>query len=313
MSTHQNYIVSYTKQIIKDMWFQIIGISVLIGFLLYLLHLLVGVTLGVRSMSTTIQNKLGVYYYIKDSSTQKDQIYSRVIEMKDKLEKLGMKVQYMSKEDAIKSIERKVPSVLDSFQKYGIENPLPATVYVLFNNTQDYEKLKAVVTLYEDIITNRDDISKIGQTMKAQEKRILTTLSMTKMIVVLSVILVVILVVIICSFLILTIKSIFTHFRKSITIQQLLGTPYRLLKSPFLVVSCLMSLVGFILSLMLRGISALIINRYTTALFDQSLFSILGLTSTTSALRQGGEIIIIISIALVLGNIYLRNLLIKSE
>ncbi|HNG97517.1 MAG TPA: hypothetical protein PLW93_04575, partial [Candidatus Absconditabacterales bacterium] len=305
MSTHQNYIVSYTKQIIKDMWFQIIGISVLIGFLLYLLHLLVGVTLGVRSMSTTIQNKLGVYYYIKDSSTQKDQIYSRVIEMKDKLEKLGMKVQYMSKEDAIKSIERKVPSVLDSFQKYGIENPLPATVYVLFNNTQDYEKLKAVVTLYEDIITNRDDISKIGQTMKAQEKRILTTLSMTKMIVVLSVILVVILVVIICSFLILTIKSIFTHFRKSITIQQLLGTPYRLLKSPFLVVSCLMSLVGFILSLMLRGISALIINRYTTALFDQSLFSILGLTSTTSALRQGGEIIIIISIALVLGNIYL--------
>lgn len=173
-------------------------------------------------MSTTIQNKLGVYYYIKDSSTQKDQIYSRVIEMKDKLEKLGMKVQYMSKEDAIKSIERKVPSVLDSFQKYGIENPLPATVYVLFNNTQDYEKLKAVVTLYEDIITNRDDISKIGQTMKAQEKRILTTLSMTKMIVVLSVILVVILVVIICSFLILTIKSIFTHFRKSITIQQLL-------------------------------------------------------------------------------------------
>ena len=39
--------------------------------------------------------------------------------MKSKLEKIGMKVQYLSKEDAMKSIERKVPSVLESFEKYG--------------------------------------------------------------------------------------------------------------------------------------------------------------------------------------------------
>jgi cell division protein FtsX len=60
-----------------------------------------------------------------------------------------MKVNYVSKDEAIKSIERKVPSVLESFEKYGIKNPLPATVYVLFDNNKDYEKLKAVITLYE--------------------------------------------------------------------------------------------------------------------------------------------------------------------
>lgn len=87
-----------------------------------------------------------------------------------------MRVRYLSKDDAMKSVERKLPSVLDSFEKYGIKNPLPATVYILFNTTQDYEKLKAVITLYQDIIANRDDISKIGQDIKKQESRILTTL-----------------------------------------------------------------------------------------------------------------------------------------
>ena len=79
--------------------------------------------------------------------------------MKEKLEKLGMKVSYMSKDDAIKSIGRKVPSVIESFTKYGIKNPLPATVYILFDDMQQYDTLRKVVTMYQDIIANRDDIS----------------------------------------------------------------------------------------------------------------------------------------------------------
>ncbi|MBP7007329.1 hypothetical protein KBB05_00995 [Patescibacteria group bacterium] len=94
-----------------------------------------------------------------------------------------MKVQYLSKDDAIKSVERKLPNILNSFEKYGIKNPLPATVYILFNNNQDYEKLKVVITLYEDIIANREDISKIGESIQKQESRILTTLGLTKLIV----------------------------------------------------------------------------------------------------------------------------------
>lgn len=161
--------------------------------------------------------------------------------MKDKLEKLGMKVQYLSKDDAMKSIERKVPSVLESFEKYGIKNPLPATVYVLFNNTKDYEKLKAVITLYESIISNRDDISKIGENMKKQETRILNTLGFTRAITLLSIFLIVIILIIVCAFLLLTIKTKFDAFRKMIMIQQLLGTPYGLIITPFLMVIAAMT------------------------------------------------------------------------
>jgi cell division protein FtsX len=187
-------------------------------------------------MSQTIQDKLGVYFYIKDSPNQQDQTYSKVIEMKSRLEKLGMKVQYLSKDDAMKSIERKIPSVLDSFQKYGIKNPLPATVYVLFNNSKDYDKLRAVVTLYADIISNREDISKIGESIKKQEARVLHTLGLTHFIVFLSFFLVLVLVIIVCSFLMLVIKTKFDRFRKMLSIQQLLGTPYRLIKIPFMIV-----------------------------------------------------------------------------
>lgn len=155
--------------------------------------------------------------------------------MKDKLTKLGMKVEYLSKDDAIKSVERKIPSVLKSFEKYGIKNPLPATVYVLFNNSEDYDKLKAVITLYEDIIANREDISKIGQDIKKQEARILHTLGLTHFIVFLTYFLVLVLIIIVCSFLMLVIKTKFDTFRKMISIQQLLGTPYHLIKMPFIV------------------------------------------------------------------------------
>jgi len=173
---HKRFIWQHAKQIIRDGLFQFFGISILVGFLLYLLHILLGLSFGVQQLSENIQHKLGAYFYIKDIPGKADETYSKVIDMKDKLEKLGMQVTYLSKDDAIKSVGRRVPSVIESFEKYGIKNPLPATMYVLFNDIEQYDKLRKVVSMYEDIIANRDAISKTGEGIKEQERRILDTL-----------------------------------------------------------------------------------------------------------------------------------------
>jgi cell division protein FtsX len=312
-STHSKFIISHTKQIIKDSLFQFIWISVLVGFLLYLLHILVGLSFGVQHMSQTIQDKLGVYFYIKDSPNQQDQTYSKVIEMKSRLEKLGMKVQYLSKDDAMKSIERKIPSVLDSFQKYGIKNPLPATVYVLFNNSKDYDKLRAVVTLYADIISNREDISKIGESIKKQEARVLHTLGLTHFIVFLSFFLVLVLVIIVCSFLMLVIKTKFDRFRKMLSIQQLLGTPYRLIKIPFMIVIWYITVLGFFLSLLLWWFTVAILGRYLDQLFESDLVTLLGKSTGAVLLIQWTELIAIILLVMVIGYAYMHHLLLQNE
>lgn len=309
----KKFIRSHTKQIIKDGVFQVIWISLLIGFLLYLLHILVGLSFWVQNMSQNIQDKLGVYFYIKEIPNQKDQTYSKVIEMKDKLEKLGMKVQYLSKDDAIKSIERKVPSILESFEKYGIKNPLPATVYVLFNNIKDYDKLKAIVTMYEDIISNRDDISKIGESIKKQEARVLNTLSLTKLVVLLSLFLIAVIVVIVCSFLMLTIKTKFDAFRKMIGIQQLLWTPYVLIKMPFLLVISLMTFIWFMVSLLLRFLTAYLLQKFSIDVFDSWLFTMMGVLPSQLLWIQLLEWLWILVIVLFLWYFYMRNLLLKYD
>lgn len=307
----KTFLLNHAKQIMKDGIFQVIWVSFLIWFLLYLLHILVWLSLGVHYMSQNIQNKLGVYFYIKDNPNQQDQTYSKVIEMKDKLEKLWMKVNYVSKDEAIKSIERKVPSVLESFEKYGIKNPLPATVYVLFDNNKDYEKLKAVVTLYEWIIANRDDISKIGENMKKQETRVLQTLGFTRAITALSVFLIIVILIIVCAFLMLTIKTKFDAFRKMISIQQLLWTPYFLIISPFLIVISLMTLFWFMLSLFLRYGTGILLQSYSTSILGSGLYDILGTSLWFILWLQGLEILIILICVLVLGYLYLKNLLLK--
>lgn len=312
-SIHRTFIATHVKQIIKDNIFQFIGISLLIAFLLYLLHILLWLSLGTQRVSSTIQDKLWVYFYIKEAPNQQDATYSKVIEMKEKLELLWMKVRYVSKDDAMRSVERKLPSVLDSFEKYGIKNPLPATVYILFNTTQDYEKLKAVITLYQDIIANRNDISKIGQDIKKQESRILTTLWLTRLVVYLSIFLVVVLIGIVCSFLMLTIKIKFHTFRKLITIQQLLWTPYYLIKLPFIITVCIMVIIGFIVSLLLRFATVYLLWLYTQELFWGNIITIIWQSLSSLLTIQWVELCLILFLVVLLWYLYLRNLLLKLE
>jgi cell division protein FtsX len=181
----------------------------------------------------------------------------------------------------------------------------------LFDNNKDYEKLKAVITLYEWIIANRDDISKIWENMKKQETRILQTLGFTRAITALSVFLIVVILIIVCAFLMLTIKTKFDAFRKMISIQQLLWTPYFLILSPFLMVISLMTILWFWLSLVLRYGTGALLQSYSSTILWSGLYDILGTSLWFILWLQGLEIVVILICVLVLGYLYLKNLLIE--
>jgi len=99
-----------------------------------------------------------MYFYIKEDTTQADAIYKQVISLKDELEANGLKVMFSSKDDALAFLQKKIPDVVSNFQKFGIENPLPATLYVMFDSDSKYESLKTIVLKYKDIILNTKDI-----------------------------------------------------------------------------------------------------------------------------------------------------------
>jgi cell division protein FtsX len=71
-----------------------------------------------------------------------------------------LKVEYYPKEKALKLFQRSVPEVVKAFKKYGIDNPLPDTIYIVVSNQNQYEFLKEVMNDYKDIILNIEDINK---------------------------------------------------------------------------------------------------------------------------------------------------------
>lgn len=103
--------------------------------------------------------------------------------MKDELQSKGLKVMFSSKDDALAFLQKKIPDVVDNFQKFGISNPLPATLYVMFSSDSEYTILKTVILNHKDIILNVKDID-AGSTIKQQENRILTVINMSNFIVV---------------------------------------------------------------------------------------------------------------------------------
>jgi len=123
-----------------------------------------------------------MYFYIKEDTTQTNEIYKKVITLKDELEAKGLKVMFSSKDDALAFLQKKIPDVVSNFQKFGIENPLPATLYVMFDSDSKYESLKTIILKNKDIILNTKDID-AGSTLKQQENRVLTIINLSNFVV----------------------------------------------------------------------------------------------------------------------------------
>lgn len=111
-----------------------------------------------HQFSDTMKDKLGMYFYIQESPGDEDALYKEVILMKEALESEGLSVSYSTKADALSFLEKKIPDVVDNFQKFGIDNPLPATLYVMFSNDREYDVMKTIVFEHKDIILNIKDI-----------------------------------------------------------------------------------------------------------------------------------------------------------
>jgi cell division protein FtsX len=108
------------------------------------------------------------------------------------LEKQGLKVVFSSKEDAFKFLEKRVPELISNLKKFDIKNPLPATLYVMFQNDNQYETLKNSILKYKEIILNIKDIDE-SSTLKQQENRVLNIINFTNFIMILSYTLIVVL------------------------------------------------------------------------------------------------------------------------
>lgn len=161
-----------------------------------------------------------MYFYIKDDTSTESITYKKVITLQGDLSKQGIKSTFSSKDDAIAFLEKKIPDVMENFTSFGVDNPLPSTLYVMFRDKAQYEQLKTTLVNYKDIILNIKDID---NGIQQQENRTLSLINLMNFIEIVVITVVVILVLVIFAILAIITMWFAKYFRKHIEIRNLLG------------------------------------------------------------------------------------------
>jgi len=259
--------------LIKTSWTPIIWVSIFIGFLLFLLNIFLGISLYANQFTGEIKDRLGMYFYIKDIPDQEAETYKRVISLKDQLESKWLKVMFSSKDDALNFLEKKIPDVVNNFQKFGIDNPLPSTLYVMFDSNTTYESLKNIIIQNKDIILNIKDIDS-WSTLQQQENRTLNIINLSNFIIWLSYVIITTLFLIVLSLIWFLLRHFFQTFHKELEIKKTLWATYHQIMTWFLSLSIHVLWFSFIICLLLLFISWMTINYYIYTLFGTSIWGI---------------------------------------
>lgn len=290
----------------------VIGVSIFIGFLLFLLNIFLGISLYAHQFTGDLKERLGMYFYIKDISPSPErtgsdtEIYKRVIALKDELESKGLKVMFSSKDDALAFLQKKIPDVVSNFQKFWIENPLPSTLYVMFDSDSKYESLKTIITKNKDIILNIKDLD-TGSTLKQQENRVLTIINLSNFIIGLSYVIIAILLFIILAFLGFLLKNIFHTFHRELEVKKILGATYKQIVQWFITLTVNVLGFSFLICLALLLISGITINYYIYHLFDVTLLNIFGNILWIIAIFVI-EILVVAGVGFIFSYIFARSL-----
>ncbi len=262
--------------------------------------------------TTTVKEKLWVYFYIKDAAqaetgTTQESIWSRVVKFKDELEKWGVDVTYYSKEDALKNLQKRLPNMVKNFDQYGIENPLPVTMYVTFREQAQYDFIMSKKNDYQDIILSNNASSNAEEqfTRNARVINVLHVLQFFFVFIIAACVLVILL------FLGMIIKTKFTAMEHTINVQKLLGSPYARLKKPFFINSFVLLALGYVMTVILSFIFLYNLGSIFPYLFGTTLWEVLGSVLWLRLIWLFVEFAILLGIAYIYADYQLNKLLKK--
>ena len=133
-------------------WKQFIVALFLIVCLLLLVHVLALWARNAQRISTQVQQQLWVFVYLRDDAGQE------AVKFVEELQQAWLQTTFFSKDDAFRILAKKLPNILDSLEKYGIQNPLPPTIYIVYQNQEQYEAMKSVVSRFSETISTSDNL-----------------------------------------------------------------------------------------------------------------------------------------------------------
>lgn len=242
----------------------------LISFLIFFGNILSLLSFNVQKGAQTVQEKLWIYFYLDDTLTSKDALYTEIISLIEELKKEGLELDFFSKEKAFSLLSKRLPDIIENLEQYGIENPLPPTVYVMFRNQNEYETLKRIILKYEEVIVNMEDLEQ-WFTFSQQEQRVSTVINILNVVRFFTYFLIGVVLITIISFLGYAIRLNFFRFRKQLEVEMLLWAEYRQIQAPFFMQVGSMLAGGFLLFGLYATVFYSYANGYFFDVFEMSL------------------------------------------
>ncbi len=278
--------------------------TLLVAFLFVVLHIFLGVGMYMDTLSQQVQNKLGVYLYLNDVPGKETQVYNQVIRMKKDLEQHGATINFVSKDDALAFLWKKMPNLTENFEKFNIENPLQSTLYITFSDIESYKYVKEVIEQHKTIIDNYKDIEK-GTSLHSQNNRVLGVMHLSKFIKILFYGMVLLFAILIFALLKHFLKNIAHYFHHDMYRKKIMGATVSQIISPLL----MYTIVSLFVGILLAGIATIGLgfglNYYIFANFWINSLSYI--FSSTFALALGVEVSLVFILSSVIAYRYLQK------
>lgn len=254
-----------TETLVRTYRIPMILVSLLMGFLLFIMNIFLGISVQGQNFNDQMKSKLGVYIYLKDTKNQQQQAVS----LKEELENKGLKVNYTSKEDALKFVERRVEDLTKTLRKYNLDNPMPSTLYINYAGAEQFAQMKQILEKNKDAIINMNDLS--DNVVKTQEKRVLNIINLSNVLQSFGYLIVGLMGVSVLVFAVFFLQAMFEHFKRDVQAKKLLWASARQIAQPFLRVIFIALGLGFVIATLLLISASLGIETYLAAVFNFSL------------------------------------------
>lgn len=180
-----------------------------------------------------------------------------------------MTLTYFSKDDAFRLLAKKLPNILTQLEVYGIENPLPPTLYVVYRNQEQYESMKSIVSRYDDALSALENVS-LSSSFEEQTRRASKLVTMMHVLLAICLLLIGGVLVMIGMVISYIVTNFFFRFQQQVELTSLLGGSWRVVVAPFVRVILGILLCSWIGSFVLTWFGVVHINTYFLDVLETS-------------------------------------------
>lgn len=234
---------------------QYIASTVIVWLLMLFLTLIIGLSSHLSDVSTGLTNKLWMYFYISSWQTG-DTTNAQVVTLLKELENAGISAEYLSQDDAVSALEKKLPDIVQKFKDYNINAQLPSTLYVTVHNESQHEQLTQILPRYSTIIENIGDLWD-STSIRAQEQRVMKALDFSYFLKWASIALIIIFSLVMIAVVVLLVYFKLKQFEDILALKKILWATGAQMRNPFLIFVWLVLVGWFVVSLILSIVIAL--------------------------------------------------------